>query len=175
MFTTLLAIGILALQLGIVVVIVGLLTKAPFISFVAKHSHLLLAVIFIGGVVGSLIYEHIFLYPPCILCWYQRLAIFPIAFLSVTGKIKQNIVLRKQIWMLAIYGFMVALFHNYLDIFQPSGLDVCGADGVSCNARYVYEFGYITIPMMSGTILLAGIILMIVLNRYPQDSVVTSA
>jgi disulfide bond formation protein DsbB len=175
MFTTIIALGTVALQLGIIVLIVGIITRASFVALVAKHAHILLAVIFIGGAVGSLIYEHIFLYPPCILCWYQRLAIFPIAFLAVTGNIKNNIVLRKQILMLAIYGFAVSLFHNYLDIFQPAGLDVCGTDGISCSARYVYEFGYITIPMMSGTILLAGILLMIVLKRYPQSSVVERA
>lgn len=173
--TTVLAVGIVALQLGIIVLVIGLITKAPFVALVAKHAHILLAVIFIGGAVGSLIYEHIFLYPPCILCWYQRLAIFPIAFLSVTGKIKSNALLRKQILMLAVYGFAIALFHNYLDIFQPGGVEVCGADGISCAARYVYEFGYITIPMMSGTILLAGILLMFVLKRYPQSPIVENA
>ncbi len=75
--------------------------------------------------------------------------------------------LQNQILILSVAGFVVALFHTIIDIF-PTGLDVCGATGPSCLMRYVYEFGYITIPVMSLTILAAGILLALVARRYPR-------
>jgi disulfide bond formation protein DsbB len=171
MLNTLLAIGTIVIALGIISLIIGMILKTPFVSWIIERSNIILPIIFIGAAVGSLVYEHILGYAPCILCWYQRLAIFPVAFLSATGDIRTNPLLRRQVLILAIYGFAIALFHNYLDIFQPAGLSVCGADGISCAVRYVYEFGFITIPLMSGIVLLSGIVLAVVASRYPQGSV----
>ncbi len=173
LFNTLAAVSVIAIQIGIVALILGMITKAPFVQWIACYAHIILGALFIGGSVASFIYQYGFSYEPCLLCWYQRIAIIPIAILTLTGDIRKSSLMRKQVLTLAIIGFLVALFHNYIDIF-PSGLDVCGAEGVSCLKRYVYEFGYITIPMMSATILLAGILLSLITKRYPQNDIVTT-
>ncbi len=169
-FNTAVAIGIVAMQIGIVALILGILAKAPFVSWVARYAHILLGVLFIGGSAASFVYQYGFGYEPCLLCWYQRIAIIPIAILSLTGDIRKSSLLRKQVLTFAIIGFLIAIFHNYIDIF-PTGVDVCG-EGVSCLKRYVYEFGYITIPMMSATILMIGILLPILSKRYPHNDIV---
>lgn len=170
-FNTTVAISVIAIQIGIGVLILGMFTKAPFVKWVARHAHIILGVLFIGGSAASFVYQYGFGYEPCLLCWYQRILIIPIAILCLTGDIRKSPLLRTQVLTLAIIGLLVALFHNYIDIF-PTGLDVCGAEGVSCLKRYVYEFGYITIPMMSATTLLAGILLTLVTKCYPQSTVV---
>lgn len=162
MFTTLVAIGVIALILFIIALIIGWATRAPFMDFVAKHSGAFLAVIFICAMLGSLIFEHILLYPPCILCWYQRIFIFPIGIIALTANLRSSKLLQNQVLALSIIGFAIALFHNYLDIFQPAGLDVCGTDGISCSARYVYEFGFVTIPLMSAIVLGSAILLTLI-------------
>lgn len=171
MFTTLVSLGTIVLQAAILVVIVGILTKARFISFIATHSSILLRVLFIAAIAGSLVYQYGFGYEPCLLCWYQRIAIFAIGILAWTADLRKSALLRNQVLILSVAGFLVALFHNYIDIF-PTGLDVCGATGPSCLARYVHQFGYITIPMMSATILLAGILLALTARCYPQTPLV---
>ncbi len=173
MFSTLIALGTIAIQIFIVVMVVAWIMKAPLASWIGKNATVILAVIFIGSTIGSFIYQYGFGYEPCLLCWYQRIAIIPIAILSLTGNLTKSRLLRRQILILATIGFIIALFHNYIDIFPGSGVDVCGATSVSCLVRYVYEFGYITIPMMSATILLAGILLPVLAGRYPQESVAT--
>jgi len=167
LFDTFVAIGVIALLIGIGAVIVGMIFKLPYVQFVAKHATLILRIVFVGAVVGSLIYSEYFNFPPCILCWYQRLAIFPIAVIAFTGSLK-NFVIKQQVLLISGLGLHVALFHNYIDIFQPSGITVCGADGVSCSARYVYEFGFVTIPLMSLSVLATGFVLALVAKRYPQ-------
>jgi len=172
MFDTLIALGTIGIQLFIVVTIIAWIRKAPFIHVVARHSGLLLRVLFVGAAVGSLIYSEILNFAPCILCWYQRLAIFPLAILSFTTNLAKSTLLRLQVLILGSAGLAVALYHKYLEIFPNSSSSVCGPDGVSCTVLYVYEFGYITIPMMSLTVLLAGILLSLVASRFPQESLV---
>lgn len=157
MFTTIVALGVIATQLGIIALIILWITKSPILDKVLGYSHIILASIFIGAALISLIYEYAFGFEPCLLCWYQRIFIFSIAILSLTTDIRKNKVFQKQVFILSLLGLLIAILHNYIDII-PSSLDICGA-GPSCLKRYVYEFGYITIPMASFTTLLAGVLL----------------
>lgn len=170
MFNTFAAIGTIALQVGIVALIIGWIAKAPFVKVVATHAGIILAVIFSAATLMSFIYQYGFGYEPCLLCWYQRIFIIPIALLAWTANVRTNTLFQTQLLTLGILGFAIALFHVYIDIF-PTGIDVCGATGVSCLVRYVYEFGYITIPVMSATVLGAGILLTLLAKRYPHDTI----
>jgi disulfide bond formation protein DsbB len=168
MFTTLVALGTIALQIATVAFIVLWIGKSPLLKKIHRHSHLIIALTFISSALVSLIYEFGFGYEPCLLCWYQRIAIFGIALLSLTGDIRRNKTLQKQVLLFSLLGLGVALLHNYIDII-PSGIDICGA-GPSCLKRYIYAFGYITIPMMSLTLLLSGSVLSLFLIKHKEDT-----
>ena len=140
-------------------------------TFIARNAGHIIAIIFTLAVLMSFVYQYGFGYEPCLLCWYQRIAILPIAILSWTTNLRTSKLLQNQLLILSIAGFLVALFHTIIAIF-PTGLDVCGATGPSCLMRYVYELGYITIPVMSLTVLGAGILVNLVARRYPHVSVV---
>ena len=170
MFDTIVALGTIALQLFIVITLVAWIARAPLAVWVARHASIMLRVIFLGAVVGSLIYSNVLGFAPCILCWYQRLVIFPVAFLAFTGNIAKSALLRGQVLILSSIGFAIALFHRYIELFPQSGVSVCGPDGVACDTLYVFEFGYITIPMMSLTVLAAGILLSLLASRFPQTA-----
>ena len=159
------AIGTIALQIAILALIAAWIMRAPLLSLVERHTTLLLRIVSTGAVLGSLYLEYGLGYEPCLLCWYQRIAIFGVAIIAWTGDIKTNALLRKQVIIFSLLGLIVALFHNYIDIFPGSGIDVCGASTVSCLKRYIYEFGYITIPMMSLTVLLLGLLLTFLAGR----------
>ncbi len=170
MFNIFVASGIILLQFFILIIIYSLIKKNTFIKELSKYTHVLLLVVFTSSVLGSLIYEYYFGYPPCLLCWYQRIAIFPIAIFSIIGDIRKNIFLNKIVMIFSSLGLIVAIFHNIIDIF-PTGIDICGSTGPSCLARYIYEFGYITIPMMSLTVLLFGFLISLTSKVYPQTSI----
>lgn len=170
MFTTLIALGTIGLQIATAAFIVLWIGKSPLLKKIRLHSHLIIAITFISSALVSLIYEFGFGYEPCLLCWYQRIAIFGIALLSLTGDIRRNKTLQKQVLLFSLLGLGVALLHNYIDII-PSGIDICGA-GPSCLKRYIYEFDYITIPMMSLTLLLSGSVLSLFLIQHKDESTV---
>lgn len=172
MFDTIIALGIIALQVGILITIVAWISKAPLAQTIARHSTLILRVVFVASVLGSLVYSEIYKFAPCILCWYQRLAIFPTALLLFTSSLSKSALLRLQVLVFSSIGFAIALFHRYIELFPSAGTGVCGTDGISCNTLYVMQFGYITIPMMSLTVLGAGILLALLAGRYPQTNIV---
>lgn len=171
MFDTLLALGTIALQILIVIIVIAWIAKKQFITLVAKHATTLLRVVFVLSVLGSLIYSEILDFAPCILCWYQRLAIFPIAFLLFTSTLQKSALLRLQVLIFSSIGFAIALFHRYIELFPSAGTGVCGPDGVACDTLYVLQFGYITIPMMSVTVLGLGILLALLAGRFPQKTI----
>lgn len=157
MFSTLVGLGVILLQIAIVIFIALWVSKSSLLLKIQEKAHIILAVTFIGSAFGSLIYEYAFGYEPCLLCWYQRIAIFGIGLLSLTSDIRKSKTMQKQVLLFSLLGLGVAILHNYIDLI-PNGLDICGT-GPSCLKRYVFEFGYITIPMMSFTVLLAGSLL----------------
>lgn len=168
MFTTIIALGVIALQLAIVGFVILWIVKSPILQKIHHYSNIALPVLFIGAALSSLVYEIVFGFEPCLLCWYQRIAIFGVGIISLTGDIRSNKTIQKQIFIFSVLGLAVSIFHNYIDIF-PSGLDVCGT-GVSCLKRYIYEFGYITIPMASLTVLLSGVLLSLFAWKNTQGS-----
>lgn len=165
MFNTVVAIGIVLLQIALLVILVTWIAKSDLMKFISKHANLILRFVFVGAIVGSLIYQYVLGYPPCILCWYQRIAIFAVGIILFTSDIRIDKTLQRQVSVLSIAGALVAIFHNIIDMF-PTGLDVCGVGGPSCLARYVYEFGYVTIPMMSLTVLMFGVLIPIIVKKF---------
>lgn len=168
LFSTTLALGTLLLGAIALATAVLLFLKHPLASLVSRHSHTLVRSVFIGAMLGSMAYELIAGYTPCLLCWYQRITIFSIAILLFTADIRKSALLRKQVLILASLGLAVALVHNYIDIV-PNGLDICGT-GPSCLLRYVNVFGFVTIPFMSAIVLFSGIVFTLASKRYPHPS-----
>jgi disulfide bond formation protein DsbB len=135
--------------------------KDKFLSFLAKYYNQLSSIIVLSGIVFSLIYSLVIGFPPCILCIIQRWFLYPqIIFYGLL--IYKEIKYVKLIPItLSIIGFVVSLYHNWID-FGGSSLGICDTgEGISCTQRFVYEFGYITIPMMTLTVFATLIILFV--------------
>lgn len=171
MFNLLVAIGTLVLLVFLILLVVSWITDNPIAAWTAEHASIILRVIFAGAVIGSLIYSNYFDYAPCLLCWYQRLCIFPTAILLFTDDIRKSALLQRQILILTGAGFLIALFHNYISLFPESGIDVCGTSGVSCLNIYVSQFGFVTIPLMSAIVLLSGVLITVLAMRYPHKNI----
>lgn len=164
---TLFSVGIIGLGIATIVTFIALATKHSFAKYVAKHASLILRVILLGAAIGSLSYEFILGYSPCTLCWYQRMALFPLAILALTANIKSSKLLQKQVLIFTSLGLVFSLYHNIIDRF-PTLADVCGT-GPSCLVRYVNGFGFVTIQMMAGITLLSILAVVLCVRRFPQQ------
>lgn len=98
---------------------------------------------------GSLFFSYIMGFAPCILCWYQRIFLFPLVIILAVGlfPFDKNVV--KYALPLAIAGWLTALYHNLLYAgIIPESIQPC-SQGVSCTEEYIELFGFLSIPMLS--------------------------
>ncbi len=99
--------------------------------------------------VGSLYFSEIMRLPPCSLCWYQRIFMYPLVFILAVGIASSD---RRVLWYalpMAITGWLVAVYHNLLYYkIIPEGFTTC-VSGVSCTSKQIEWLGFITIPLLS--------------------------
>lgn len=114
------------------------------------------------AMLGSLYYSEILHLPPCVLCWYQRIAMYPLVLLFGFAIYKKNRDLVLPATVLAVIGWVIALYHNllYFNVL-PEAAAPCVA-GISCSTKFEGWLAIFPIPLQAITgftvILLALII-----------------
>ncbi|MDQ7005211.1 MAG: disulfide bond formation protein B [Ghiorsea sp.] len=97
----------------------------------------------------SLFFSEIMLLEPCVLCWYQRICIFPLAIILMVGlfPLDKNII--KYALPFALIGLVFTLYHIALFYgFIPEGLKPC-TQGIPCDDDSMVLFGFLPIPLLS--------------------------
>lgn len=103
----------------------------------------------LAGMLGSLFFSEILHFPPCSLCWYQRIALYPLVVIFGVAILKKDRLVQYYAWPLIGAGWIIALYHNslYYNIL-PEAAAPCIA-GISCTTKFIEWFGFITIPFLS--------------------------
>jgi disulfide bond formation protein DsbB len=110
--------------------------------------------------VGSLVYSEVIHFVPCRLCWFQRIAMYPLAVVLLVGAIRREGSARFYGLPLAVIGLAISTWH-YLIQLNP-GWEVGACDPANpCSARYVETFGFISIPFMAGVAFIVIITLLL--------------
>lgn len=98
---------------------------------------------------GSLYFSEITRYTPCDLCWYQRICMYPLTVVLLVAAVRDD----RRVWTyvapVAAIGALTATYHSQLQAF-PEQQSFCSTT-VPCTARYVWEFGFISLPFMALT------------------------
>ena len=98
--------------------------------------------------VGSLFFSEVMGLPPCVLCWYQRIAMYPLVLIIATGIARRDAGMRAYALPLCLAGLGLAAYHNLLYYgVIPETLTPC-SEGASCTERQIEWFGFVTIPLM---------------------------
>ena len=114
---------------------------------------------------GSLFFSQVMEFAPCVLCWYQRICLFPLVIILAAGLFPFDKSVVKYALPLAIAGWLTALYHNLLySGIIPESIQPC-TQGVSCTEEYIDLFGFLTIPMLSLLSFSIIIALLIILQR----------
>jgi disulfide bond formation protein DsbB len=97
---------------------------------------------------SSLYYSDVVGFVPCEFCWYQRIAMYPLAVILLVAGITRDDRVAKYAIPIAVIGLALSIYHYQLQVFPQQG-GSCSS-GVPCTTRYVEEFGFISIPFMAG-------------------------
>jgi disulfide bond formation protein DsbB len=100
---------------------------------------------------GSLYYSKVVGFPPCELCWYQRIAVYPLVVILGTALVRRDAAgVRPYALGLCLVGLPVSIYHSWIQWFPPDeGTSFCTLDA-PCTAKYVFELGFVTLPFMAG-------------------------
>lgn len=99
--------------------------------------------------IGSLYFSEVMDLPPCVLCWYQRILMYPLSLIIAVGIWRRDLALYLYVLPLSMLGLGIATYHNLLYYgILPEAIQPCLL-GVSCTTRQIEWLGFITIPMMS--------------------------
>ncbi len=158
------ALAALAVLLQVLVGVVALLALVSLASPAARRllvevrdtllgNELWIAwVIALTATLGSLYFSELAKYVPCHLCWYQRIAMYPMAVILLVGALRRDVRAGVQYaFLFPIVGALISIYHIYLEenpSAQPAG---CKVGGTTCATKWIDKFGYITIPMLALT------------------------
>ena len=98
---------------------------------------------------GSLFFSEVMALKPCVLCWYQRIFMYPLVVILLVGMfpLDKNIV--RYALPIAVIGWFFAVYHYLLySGYIPESLQPCDKEA-SCADINLELFGFITIPMLS--------------------------
>lgn len=112
----------------------------------------------VGATLGSLFLSEVMQLVPCVLCWYQRITMYPLAVILTVGLLTKDRNVWRYVLPLAIIGASIALYHTLLQWeIIPEAAAPCQL-GISCTTKDINLLGFITIPFMSLVCFLAVII-----------------
>lgn len=158
-------VGILTLValLGAVGLLVYRVVRGPeaAASLLGVNAMWLAWIVALACTAGSLVYSEVIHFPPCRLCWFQRIAMYPMAIVLLVGAIRREAAVKYYALPLALGGLAVSIYHNVIQFF-PS-LEGTSCDPANpCSRRFVDMLGFMDIPFMAG----AGFILIAVLLAF---------
>lgn len=118
-----------------------------------------------GATLGSLFFSEVMELPPCSLCWYQRIFMFPLPLVLGAALLPYDPRGSRYGLVLAAAGAAIAVWHNllYLGIL-PESAAPC-SQGVSCAQPTFTLFGVLSIPAMSLLAFAVVIALLLVQRR----------
>jgi len=118
---------------------------------IGKYALFLALFVSTAAVLGSLFYSNVMGFEPCLLCWWQRIFLYPLAIIFAVAIWKKNDFAFLYALPLALLAGIVAFYQAYANFGGLSILSCTAIEG-ACSKIYVMAFGYITIPVMSLTV-----------------------
>lgn len=112
---------------------------------------------------GSLYLSEVADFVPCNLCWYQRIAMYPLAVLLLLSLVTRSRLDARYIVALAAIGLPISIYHYQLQLFPEQGTVCTGI--ISCTDRNVEEYGFVSIPFMAGAGFLSILLLQLAVWR----------
>ncbi len=164
--------GTILLQIFILVILINLIflrkRTNPFLILLKEYTFILGFLGALGAFCLSLFYSEIVGFPPCELCWIQRIFLYPQLVLFGMELYKKERSIIDFSLVFAILGSLTSIYHIYVENGGTKGLACAtiaptSTTQISCAVRYIYEFGYITMPVMA---LSLSVFIIVILMNY---------
>jgi disulfide bond formation protein DsbB len=139
--------------------------SAELLDAVRPVALVIAAGVAIVSTLGSLYFSEIADFPPCRLCWFQRIAMYPLAVILSIAAWRRDPGVRWYALPLAVAGGLVSVYHMLVERYPSLEAGSCDPTN-PCSIIWVERLGYLTIPTMA----LSGFVLIAVLLVIPKES-----
>ncbi|KKU78682.1 MAG: putative disulfide formation protein [Parcubacteria group bacterium GW2011_GWA2_47_7] len=159
LFTKVIALGTLFEDVLLIALLLLYLMRNPIATMLyrwsARHALILGFLMSASATIGSLLYSEVVGFPACILCWTQRIFMYPMMFLFALAFYRKDGNIFVYTLLLSLIGGSVALYQWIKDMLASYSHTTLPCPAVSdlpsCDKIFVFEYGYITIPMFALT------------------------
>jgi disulfide bond formation protein DsbB len=115
----------------------------------ARHGLYLALITAWVAMLGSLYFSEIRNFDPCVLCWYQRVLLYPLTLIIAIGILRRDPKVHTYILPLALICIPMSTYHQLLQRTSWfSEKSVC-RHGTPCSALYINWLGFIDIPTLA--------------------------
>lgn len=156
--STFFAVGTIVLGLGVIAV--GLLWLTARVStgaagaleglagYLRGYGLWIAWLMALTATLGSLYYSEIAGFTPCEYCWYQRIAMYPLAIVLGIAAFRRDHAVRRYVLPLAIVGGLISTYHYTIQHFPDLDAGSCNVFA-PCTAAWVWKFDFVSIPLMA--------------------------
>jgi disulfide bond formation protein DsbB len=97
---------------------------------------------------GSLYFSEVAQFEPCRLCWYQRIAMYPLVVILGIAAWRVDPGARRYAAPLAAIGAVIATYHYLLEWFPSLDSGVCSAT-TPCSVVWFRQLGFVSLPYLA--------------------------
>ena len=169
-FNFLVGIDTVAMQIAVAALVgIFFLRDKALEKYAVRFAFLVSFVSLSAGLVGSLIYSEYFGILPCGLCWLSRIFMYSQVVLFGTALWRREQTIAWYTLVLSVLGFILSVYHHYLQMGGTSTIP-CPATGAGdCAKRFLFEFGYITMPLTGASLFALVSVLMVFVIRRERE------
>jgi disulfide bond formation protein DsbB len=117
------------------------------------------------AMLGSLYFSEIARFEPCRLCWFQRIAMYPLVLLLGIAAVRGDFGVRRYAIPLAAVGAVVSTYHVAIEWLPWLDTGVCPAT-TPCSVVWFRELGFVSLPYLA---LSAFLLIVALLAIAPSD------
>ena len=134
------------------------------VDAVGRSALTMAAIVAAVAMTGSLYYSEVAHFPPCQLCWYQRIAMYPLVPLLGIAAFRRDAGVALYGAVIAALGAPISIYHILVERGIVEESSSCDPNN-PCSLIWVKKFGYLTIPTMALSGFLLIVTLLVVLSR----------
>ncbi|MDQ0159285.1 disulfide oxidoreductase [Alkalibacillus salilacus] len=136
----------------------------------SENTVIMVWLVALVATLGSLYFSEIRQFEPCLLCWYQRIFMYPLVIIMIIGIVGKDRHVFQYSMILSGIGLAISIYHYTIQkiAFMQDNALSCGE--TSCVAQYINWGGFITIPFLAGLAFAIILTLSILGNRKIKQS-----
>jgi disulfide bond formation protein DsbB len=97
---------------------------------------------------GSIYFSESANFVPCKLCWFQRIAMYPLALVLLIAALRRDDGVRRYAVPLASIGAAISAYHYLIEWRPTLGAGTCEITA-PCTVPWFRQFGFVSLPLMA--------------------------